>query len=118
MTTEFRSPCPIASTLDIIGDRWTLIIIRDLLNGKKRFSEFLTSPEKITTSVLTTRLGALEANGLVAREIYQTKPKRYEYILADKGRQLVPILQAMCVWGNTFIDDTWIPPASFMQQKA
>ena len=62
--------CPIATTLDIIGDRWTLVILRDLVNGKKRFSEFLDSPERITTNVLTDRLAMMTANGLVRRKLY------------------------------------------------
>ena len=62
-----RSGCPIATTLDIVGDRWTLVILRDLITGKSRFSEFLASPEKITTNILTDRLASLEGSGVVMR---------------------------------------------------
>ena len=112
-----RSGCPIASTLDIIGDRWTLVLIRDLLNGKKRFSEFLESPEHITASVLTARLKALEASGIIEKQAYILRPKRFEYVLTDSGRHLAPILQAICHWGNEFIKDTWVAPSSFMNLK-
>jgi len=112
-----RSGCPIASTLDIIGDRWTLVLIRDLLNGKKRFSEFLDSPERITASVLTARLKALEASAIVEKKAYILRPKRFEYILTDSGRHLAPVLQAICLWGNDFIKDTWVAPDSFMDYK-
>ena len=110
-----RSLCPIASTLDIVGDRWTLVILRDMLTGKKRYSEFLDSPERITTNVLAARLTHMEAMGLVKRRAYQPKPKRYEYLLTEKGRMLHPILQSMCRWGNRFMPDTWIPPEAFMR---
>lgn len=112
-----RSGCPIASTLDILGDRWTLVIVRDLINGKKRFSEFLDSPERITTSVLSARLNAMETNGLVEKTAYQLRPKRHEYNLTEKGRHLAPVLQSMCNWGNMFVKGSWVPPESFMNFK-
>lgn len=117
MTDTRRSDCPIASTLDIIGDRWTLVIVRDLINGKKRFAEFIDSPEKITTSVLTARLAMLERAGIVEKAAYQQRPKRFEYHLTESGRHLLPILQAMCIWGNAFLEDTWIAPEAFMKKK-
>jgi len=112
-----RSGCPITTTLDILGDRWTLILIRDMLLGKKRFSDFLESPERITTNILTDRLALMESTKLVTKELYQSRPKRYEYILTEKGRHLQPVLQEMSKWANRFIDDTWAPPKSFMQAK-
>lgn len=112
---DFRSGCPIASTLDIVGDRWSLVIVRDLLNGKSRYSEFLESPERITTNVLADRLERLTDAGLVSRELYQTRPKRYAYTLTEKGRGLHDVLKAMCRWGNRHVADTWIPPDSFME---
>lgn len=117
MTDTRRSNCPIASTLDIIGDRWTLVIVRDLLNGKSRFAQFMDSPEKITTSVLTTRLNSLECAGIVEKQAYQDRPKRYEYKLTESGRHLLPVVQAMCIWGNKFLEDTWIAPEAFMNMK-
>jgi len=112
-----RSGCPIASALDLVGDRWTLVLIRDLLNGKTRFSEFLSSPEQISASVLIVRLKALEASALVEKNPYQLRPKRFEYSLTESGRHLAPVLQAMCTWSNKFIKDTWVPPLAFMDYE-
>ena len=115
--TEFRSGCPISTTLDLVGDRWTLVIVRDLINGKKRYSEFLDSPEQITTNVLADRLNKLECSGLAKKSLYQTRPKRYEYELTQKGEALLPIVQEMCKWANTYMPDTWIPPEAFMARR-
>lgn len=112
-----RSGCPIATSLDQVGDRWTLVILRDLVNGKRRFAEFLASPERITTSVLTDRLAALEANGLVERRPYQDRPPRHEYVLTEKGLALLPVLQDLCRWANRFMPETWTPPAAFMDRR-
>ena len=112
---NFRSGCPIASTLDIVGDRWTLVILRDMINGKSRYSEFLDSPERITTNVLADRLTRMEAEGLVKKSLYQTRPQRFAYQLTSKGRDMHPILQAMCRWANKHIPDTWVPPRAFMK---
>lgn len=113
-----RSGCPIASTLDLIGDRWTLVIVRDMVNGKRRFAEFLASPERITTNILTDRLSLMEQVGLVKKAPYETRPLRHDYSLSEKGQALLPLLQEMCRWGNRFIPDTWVPPKSFMKRKA
>lgn len=115
---EPRSGCPIATTLDMVGDRWTLVIMRDLVCGKKRFSEFLASPERITTNVLADRLAAMEADGLVVRRSYQERPKRYEYVLTEKGEALLPVLQDICRWANRYVPDTWTPPDHFMRKRA
>ena len=109
-----RSGCPIASSLDLIGDRWTLVIVRDLINGKARFGEFLASPERITTNVLADRLVAMEHAGLVTRDAYSKRPPRHEYRLTEKGRALWPVLQDLCRWSNRYLPGTWVPPASFM----
>ena len=115
MKLEYRSGCPIASTLDILGDRWTLVLIRDMLNGKSKYSEFLDSPERITTNVLADRLAKMEANGIVKKTLYLERPKRYAYELSTMGKGLHPVLKELCRWGNKFIPDTWIPPRSFMR---
>ncbi len=114
---EKRSACPIASSLDILGDRWTLVLVRDMLMGKKRYSEFLESPERITTNILADRLNLIEKTGLAEKKPYQERPKRYEYTLTEKGRHLLPVLQALCVWGNQFMPDTWQPPESFVKME-
>jgi len=114
---ESRSPCPIATTLDVLGDRWSLVIVRDMFIGKKRFAEFLDSPEAITTSVLTDRLMTLEAAGLVERQAYQERPTRYEYLLTANGRALLPVLQEICRWASKTMPGTWTPPERFMKMK-
>ncbi len=114
---EPRSGCPITTALELVGDRWTLVILRDMLNGKARFSEFLNAPERITTNVLTDRLVQMEAAGLVRKTPYQMRPKRYEYLLTKKGLALLPVLQEICRWANRFMPETWTPPPSFMQRK-
>ncbi len=109
-----RSLCPIAITLDVVGDKWSLLIVRDLVLGKSRFSEFLASPEGVTTNILADRLKRLEAEGLVSRSLYQERPRRYAYRLTDKGRALVPVLQAICRWASTWRPDAGTAPESFM----
>lgn len=110
-----RSPCPIAASLDILGDKWTLLVIRDLLMGKSRFAEFRDSPEKIASNILTERLKRLECAGMVTRERYQERPPRDAYRLTPKGRGALPILQAMARWANTHMPGTWTPPPRFYE---
>jgi len=113
----FRSGCPIATTLDLVGDKWTLVLVRDMINGKARYSEFLDSPERITTNILASRLVQMEQSGLVEKTPYQQRPQRFAYSLTEKGRELHPVLQAICRWGNRYYPDSWTPPASFMEPK-
>lgn len=113
-----RSGCPIATTLDIVGDRWSLVIVRDMLNGKARFGQFLDSPEKVTTSVLSDRLARMEAAGLIAKQAYQANPTRYEYRLTQMGVALLPVLQEVCRWANRFLPGTWPAPEAFMERSA
>jgi DNA-binding HxlR family transcriptional regulator len=93
-----RSCCPIACTLDLLGDRWTLLVIRDLFAGKSKFSEFQRSPEGIATNILTDRLNLLVQNDLAER---YTPPnaKRDRYRLTQKGRSLDRVLLAVTDWG-------------------
>ncbi len=114
---DFRTGCPIASSLEQIGDRWTLVILRDLANGKSRFAEFLDSPEHIATNILTARLAQMEADGLIAAHLYQRKPKRYAYTLTRKGAALMPVLQALARWGQANLPERWTAPARFMKLK-
>ena len=109
-----RSGCPISSTLDIFGDKWSLIIVRDMLRGKSRYGEFQDSPEGITTNILSERLKRLEAAGLIKKIPYQERPVRNAYTLTEAGLGLKPVVQALCRWANEFFPDTWNSPASFM----
>ena len=106
-----RSPCPISQSLDILGDRWTLLVIRDLMFiGKSQYGEFLASPEKISTNILAERLKRLEQSGIVEKREYQKNPPRYEYLLTQKGKDLRPMLKEISKWGLEHIEDTQIPP--------
>lgn len=105
-----RSFCPIACTLDIMGDKWTLLIIRDLFLGKHRYSEFQASPEAIPTNILAERLKRLESMGLVIKEYYQDKPPRAAYYLTRQGAELGPILRAMREWGSKHVATSYVPP--------
>jgi DNA-binding HxlR family transcriptional regulator len=106
----YRSTCPIANVLDIVGDKWTLLVVRDLLIlGKHRYGEFQASPEAIPTNILAERLKRLEAAGLVKKEFYQDNPPRAEYYLTRKGADLGPILKAMGQWGQQYIPGVVIP---------
>ncbi|MCU7818323.1 MAG: helix-turn-helix transcriptional regulator [gamma proteobacterium symbiont of Lucinoma myriamae] len=105
--TEFkRSACAIANTLDILGDKWTLLVVRDLYLGKKTYSEFQNSPEKIPTNILAERLKRLESAGIISKQSYQPRPIRYAYQLTQKGEALEAVLKEMVIWGNKFIPDT------------
>ena len=101
-----RSPCPVTNTLEIIGDKWTMVIIRDLVFGKKTYSEFQESPEGIPTNILADRLKRLEYCGVVTRRPYQDRPSRYEYVLTEKGKDLKKVLKALKDWGLTHIPGT------------
>ena len=106
-----RSRCPIASALDLFGDKWTLVVVRDLMFlGKHRFSDFLASGEGISTNVLSERLERLECAGLVERRRYQERPPRDEYHLTEKGRDLYPVLRELVRWGNRHVPGTFQPP--------
>lgn len=98
-----RSSCPIAGTLDLIGDRWTLLLVRDLFVGKTRFGEFEASPEGMPTNILAARLARLTRAGLVARKRYQDNPPRFSYTLTRKGRSLGPVLSSIVDWGKANI---------------
>ncbi|MBV9388964.1 MAG: helix-turn-helix transcriptional regulator [Chroococcidiopsidaceae cyanobacterium CP_BM_ER_R8_30] len=110
MTQAQRSPCPIACTLDLIGDRWTLLIIRDMMFfGKQRYEEFLESAEGISTNILANRLKSLEDLGLVEKQPYSNHSRRMNYQLTELGQSLHPVLEAMIVWGLQHIPETRVP---------
>lgn len=96
-----RSECPIANTLELIGDKWTLLVVRDLLfRGKRTYNEIANSPESIPTSVLAERLSRLLNAGLITRHPYQDNPTRYEYHLTKTGTDLEPIMREIIRWGE------------------
>jgi len=94
-----RSPCPVACGLDLFGDKWTLLIIRDLILGRSRFKDFVESPEGIPTNILSERLERLLVGGVVRQFPVEEGGKRFAYQLTDKGLALRPILRAIREWG-------------------
>src|SRR5579859_5066500 len=104
--TEYKSyglDCPIARTLDVIGDRWTLLIIRDLLRGTHKYQDLLDSLEGISTNLLAERLARLVDEGLVTRTMYSEKPPRAEYHLTEQGQQLGSVVGALFEWGTKWL---------------
>ena len=93
---------PVEITLQLIGDKWKVLIIRDLLEGTKRFNELMRSVEGITQKVLTSHLRAMEAAGLVNRKVYPEVPPKVEYSLTETGLSLKPVLDAMVAWGTDY----------------
>ncbi len=100
-----RSPCPVACTLDLLGDKWSLLIVRDLLRGKSHFKDFLASPERIATNILSERLTRLAANGLIERCPSEVAGKE-AYRLTEKGRSLRGLLAQIKAWGLENIEGT------------
>ena len=91
--------CPVETTLQLIGDKWKVLIIRDLLGGTKRFNELKRSVGGISQKVLTSNLRSMEASGLISRKVYPEVPPKVEYSLTGTGRSLKPILDSMIEWG-------------------
>ncbi len=106
-----RSGCPITNALDLFGDKWTLLVIRDLVLGKKRYQELSVSPEKIASNILADRLKKLEGAGIIARQSYRLKPARYEYVLTEKGEALRPVLEAIIRWGSRYFPGSAVFPS-------
>lgn len=94
--------CPVARTLDIVGDRWTMLVLRDLFRGLSKFGDILESLEGISPNLLADRLKRLERSGIVERVFYSDHPPRAEYCLTEKGSELGPVIQAMAEWGITY----------------
>jgi len=104
---EKRSVCPIACTLDLLGDKWTLLVLRDIVIFKKtRFEQFLQSPEKIATNILTDRLHKLEKAGLITKAPYGNHRLRMAYTATEKGKSTVPMLKEIVKWGLANIEGT------------
>ena len=102
-----RSVCPVANTLDVLGDKWTLLVVRDmLLLGKRRFGELLQADEGIPTNILAERLRRLEEDGILRRRAYRQHPARDEYVLTKKGADLFPLLREIVRWANRYLPGT------------
>jgi len=101
-----RSPCAVACTLDLVGDKWSLLVIRDLLRGRATYGDLQNSREGIPTNLLADRLKKLEAAQLIAKSAYQERPVRYAYELTEKGKDLGEVLGAIVRWGKKHIPHT------------
>ena len=103
LTKDELPECPVATTVRLIGNKWKLLLIRNLLyDGKQRFSDFLKSVPSISKKVLTDNLRALEEDGLIEREVFAEVPPRVEYSLSPVGMSLKPVLDAMMEWGEEY----------------
>ena len=101
-----RSPCAVACSLDLVGDKWTLLVVRDLLRGNVTYKALQNSPERIPTNILADRLKKLEDEGLIDKSAYQEHPVRYAYRLTEKGKELGDVLVAFVRWGKKHIPGT------------
>ena len=105
------------NTLDLIGDKWTLLVIRDMrFFGRKQFRDFLDSPEGISTNILTERLKRLEKHGIIEKHSYQDNPVRYEYSLTQIGQDLEPVLLEINRWGKNNIEGIRVPKDEELEQ--
>ena len=105
MRKPLDQDCPVARTLDLIGERWTILLLRDLLlHGARRFQDFQTSLPGVAPNTLSARLKEMEDNGLVWRRFYSERPPRVEYVLTDLGKSLGPIVRAIQAWGTKHLD--------------
>ncbi|PWM75301.1 MAG: transcriptional regulator [Bacillota bacterium] len=103
LTKEELPECPVATTVQLIGNKWKMLIIRNLIyNGKQRFTDFSKTIPAISKKVLTDNLRALENDGLIEREVFAEVPPRVEYSLSEIGKSLRPIWDAMEIWGNEY----------------
>jgi len=104
---ELRSDCAIAATLDIVGDRWSLLVVRDLLfEGELRYGDLAASAEGMSTNILADRLRKLADAEIIEREQYSERPPRFGYRLTDRGRAFASVLDAMATWGTTYVAGT------------
>jgi DNA-binding HxlR family transcriptional regulator len=103
VATRYNQSCPVAKTLEVIGDRWTLLVVRDLLPGARRFQDLLATLPGIAPNILSTRLKLMEEHGLIGRRFYSEHPPRAEYALTDKGRELGMVVGALAAWGGRHV---------------
>lgn len=109
-STAKRGPCPVATALDLVGDKWTLLIVRDIgFFGRHRNKDFQEGVENIPSNILASRLKMLVEKKLVRKTPYQNNPVRYEYHLTEAGEDLLPIVKAMAKWGADHVAGTRLP---------
>ena len=103
MAKRYGQNCPVAKSLDLVGERWTLLIVRELLRGNARFQELRAQLSGIPPKLLADRLRRMERQGLVARTLYSRRPPRASYALTGRGRGLGLVVCALAVWGRSFV---------------
>lgn len=114
---DYRSSCPISIALDLFGDRWTLLVIRDLMfKGVDTFNGFMDAPEKIATNILSDRLARLEAAGILSKHPDAQDARRIRYRLTEKGMDLAPVLIEIILWSAAY-EDTGAPPELIRQMR-
>jgi DNA-binding HxlR family transcriptional regulator len=107
MPKKYGQPCPVARSLEFLGERWTLLIVRDLLLGAKKFQDFSASLSGVAPAVLSHRLKVLEKHGIVSRQLYSKHPPRAEYALTERGLELRPVVRALGIWGARHLGASW-----------
>lgn len=103
MPKRYNQACPVAKSLEVVGDRWTLLVVRDLLSGPRRFQDFLQTLPGIAPNILSARLKLMEEHGLIVREFYTDHPPRAQYVLSEKGRELGMVVGALAAWGGRHV---------------
>ena len=107
MPKKYGQSCPVARSLEFLGERWTLLIVRDLLTGPRKFQDFSASLGKVAPAVLSHRLKVLETHGIVSRRLYSEHPPRAEYGLTAQGLELRPVVRALGIWGARHLGSSW-----------
>jgi len=100
---QYGQGCPVAKSLEFLGERWTLLIVRDLFTGPKKFQDLLGSLKGVAPGVLSSRLKVLEDHGIAVRRLYSDHPPRAEYALTPKGVELRPVVRALAIWGTRYL---------------
>lgn len=103
MKNQYNLPCNIAQTLNIIGDKWSLLILHRMFMGLETYKEIQEGLEGIPTNLLAERLRSMEQDGLISRELYQTNPPRHKYILTEKGSELEDVFNSLILWGQKYL---------------
>ena len=103
MAKHYGQACPVAKTLELVGERWTLLVVRDLLGGSRRFQDLQQSLPGVAPTMLSARLKRMEAHGLIRRSFYSDHPPRASYELTDKGRELGVVVGALAAWGSRHV---------------
>ena len=107
MPKKYGQSCPVARSLEFLGERWTLRIVRDLLNGPRKFQDVAASLGRVAPTVLSHRLKVLETHGIVSRRLHSQHPPRAEYALTDGGIELRPVVRALGIWGARHLGAAW-----------